>query len=121
MTANEFLAYIDYFHSKQYDAYYTDDIVFHLPTKLLVGKQAVKDWYNHLNQFVEEILYVKKVLSEGDVLMAHIGTDFRCIKDWPDFTAKPLKKGEVYHGEYLILYKIRGGKFCEVSSARLTS
>jgi ketosteroid isomerase-like protein len=120
MTANEFLEYIDYFESGRYDDYYTDDVVFQLPQRKLVGKQAVKDYYNHLNQYLREVMYVKKVLSEGNALVAHLFTDFVCIRDWPEFHIKPMKKGEVYRGEYLILYKLRDGKFCHIRSARLT-
>lgn len=121
MTVNEFLEYIDYFTSQQYDQYYTDDVVFHLPANKLVGKQAVKEWYTNLNRYIQEIIYVKKVLSEGDAVIAHLVTDFRCIQDWPEFHIRPMKKGEVYRGEYLVLYKLRGGRFCRIRAARLDS
>ena len=118
MNANQFLEYIDYFMSQRYDNYYTDDVVFELPGRNLVGKQAVKDWYTNLNQYIREDLHVKKVLSEGDALVAHLATDFCCIRDWPEFHIKPMKKGDVHRGEYLVLYKLREGKFCHVRAAR---
>lgn len=119
MTANEYLEYINYFSNQHYDAYFTDDIVLRLPTMELVGKEAVKAYYAKQNQYIHETIRVRKVLFEGDGLIAHIVSDFYCIQDWSDFTVKPMKKGEMLRIELLILYKIRDGKFCLIRGARL--
>ncbi len=119
MTPNEFLEYIHYFSSKKYDDYYTDDIILQLPTQDLVGKQAVKDFYGKMNQYIEETIRVRKVLSEGDTLIAHVVSDFYCIQDWDEFIVKPMKKGEMHRHELLVLYKIRDGKFCSIRAGRL--
>ena len=120
MTANEFLEYINYFSNQHYDAYYTDDIVLQLPTLELVGKEAVKAYYAKQNQYIHETIRVRKMLCEGDGLVAHIVADFYCIQDWSDFVVKPMKKGEMHRSELLVLYKIRDSKFCLIRGARLT-
>jgi ketosteroid isomerase-like protein len=119
MTANEFLEYIHYFSGQNYDKYYTDDILLQLPTMDLVGKQAVKDFYANMNQYIHETIRVRKMFWEGDGLVAHIVSDFYCIKDWPEFHVKPMKKGEIHRSELLVLYKIRDGKFCRIRAGRL--
>jgi hypothetical protein len=119
MTANEFLEYIHYFSNQNYDKYYTDDIVLQLPTMELLGKEAVKSFYAKQNQYIQETIRIRKVLFEGDALMAHIVSDFYCIQDWPDFVIKPMKQGEMLRAELLVLYKIRDGKFCLIRGARL--
>lgn len=119
MTANEFLEYINYFSSQKYDDYYTEDIILQLPTQDLVGKQAVKDFFSKMNQYIQETIRVRKVLSEGDTLMAHVVSDFYCIRDWDEFIIKPMKKGEMHRQELLVLYEIRDGKFCSIRAGRL--
>ena len=119
MTANEFLEYIHYFSSQKYDDYYTDDIVLQLPTKDLIGKPAVKDFYGQMNRYIHETIRVRKVLAEGDGLIAHIVSDFYCVQDWPEFHVKPMKQGEMHRIELLVLYKIRDSKFCRIRAGRL--
>ncbi len=119
MTPNEYLEYINYFSNQNYDEYYTDDIVLQLPTMEFLGKDAVKTFYAKQNQYIRETIRVRKVLFEGDGLIAHIVSDFYCIQDWPDFVIKPMKQGEMHRAELLVLYKIRDGKFCLIRGARL--
>jgi ketosteroid isomerase-like protein len=119
MTPNEFLQYIHYFNSQRYDDYYTDDIVLQLPTKDLSGKQAVKDYFGTMNRYIQETVRVCRVFSEGDALVAHIVSDFYCIKDWDEFIVKPMKQGEMHRQELLVLYRMRDGKFCSIRAGRL--
>jgi hypothetical protein len=87
---------------------------------VLEGKEAVKAFYTKQNQYIHETIRVRKVLFEGDALIAHIVSDFYCLQDWSDFVVKPMKKGEMHRSELLVLYKIRENKFCLIRGARLT-
>ena len=119
MTVNEFLEYIHYFNSQKYEDYYTEDIVLQLPTRDLVGKKAVQEYFGTMNRYIQETVRVRKVLMDGDALVAHIVSDFYCIQDWSEFIVKPMKQGEMHRHELLVLYKMRDGKFCSIRAGRL--
>ena len=121
MTANEYLEYVDYFNSRLYERYYTDDVRLDLPQKTLLGKHAVRDFYANLNRYVHETIRVRKVLSEGSTLMANIWSDFYCHQDWPEFSVCPVVKGQIVRVELLVIYTLAGdSKFSHIRAGRLT-
>jgi len=120
MNTNEYLEYIDYFNSQQYDNYYTDDIVVQLPAKKLEGKQAVKDFYTEVNRYVHETIRVKKVFMDNNDLVANIWSDFYCHKDWKDFIVCPVTTGQMVRVELVVLYTMQDNKFSHIRAGRLT-
>ena len=120
MTINEYLEYIDYFNSRQYERYYTDDVRVELPKETLMGKHAVRDFYLNVNRYVHETIRVKKVLVEGNTLMANIWSDFYCHQDWPDFIVCPVKNGQIVRVELVVLYTLVGDKFSHIRAGRLS-
>lgn len=119
MLINDYLEYIDYFNSRQYDRYYTDDVVVELPSARLEGKPAVKEFYGRMNQHVHETVRVSHAFSDEGTLLAHVWSDFYCHRDWPDFIVRPVVKGDLLRVELLVLYTIREGRFCRIRAARL--
>jgi len=117
VTVNEFLEYIHYFSSQMTTIPMT--LFFQLPTGGLVGKKAVKEHFAEMNRYIHETIRVRKILSEGDSLVAHIVSDFYYVEDWDEFSVKPMKKGEIHRIELLVLSKIRDGKFCSIRAGRL--
>jgi len=120
MTANEYLAYIDYFNSGQYDRYYTEDVVVQLPSKRLEGKQAVRDFYAEVNRYVHETIRVKKVLMDETAVIANIWSDFYCHHDWPEFIVCPVTKGQIVRIELVVLYDLADGLFSHIRAGRLS-
>ena len=120
MTVNDYLAYVDYFNSRRYDDYYTDDVVVELPSRRLQGKQAVREFYDNMNNYVHETIRVKKVLMDEDTLVANIWSDFYCHRDWDEFPLRPVRKGELVRVELVVLYTLRDGKFSHIRAGRLS-
>jgi len=120
MTVNDYLAYVDYFNSRRYDDYYTDDVVVELPSRRLEGKQAVREFYENMNHYVHETIRVKKVLIDEDTLIANIWSDFYCLRDWDEFPLRPVRAGELVRVELVVLYTFRDGKFSHIRAGRLS-
>ena len=119
MTINEFLEYIDDFNGRQYDRYYTDDVVVQLPSVQLRGRQNVKDFYIRMGEFIHETVRVRKVLIEGDAIIANLWSDFYCVQDTSDYLERTLAKGDLVREELLVLYTLEGTKFSQIRAARL--
>ena len=121
MELSEYLEYIDYFNSRQYDKYYTDDVVVELPSLTLEGKAAVKAFYRHMGNYVHETVRVKKLITSENALEAHIWSDFYCIKDWDEFPLRPVRRGDMIRVELVVYYKLRDGLFSHIRGARASS
>ena len=120
MELSEYLEYIDYFNSRKYDKYYTDDIVVELPSLTLTGQAAVKEFYEHMGNYVHETIRVKKVIFGETTLEAHIWSDFYCVQDWEEFPIRPVRKGDMIRVELIVYYTLRDGKFSHIHGARVT-
>ena len=118
MTINDYLEYIDYFNSRQYDRYYTDDIVVQLPTTQLRGRQNVKDFYLKMGEFIHETVRVRKAFIDGDTIGANIWSDFYCVQDTSDYLERTMTKGEMFRAELFVLYTMEGPKFSHIRAAR---
>jgi hypothetical protein len=118
MTINDYLAYADYFSQQKYDDYYTEDVVVELPSQTLRGKQELKVFYEHLRPYIHETLRVKKVLIDGDTIAAQVYSDFYCLQDYPDFSIRPMKKGDLIRAEMFVFYTLRNGKFSHIKACR---
>ena len=117
-TANDFLAYIDYFCSQRWDAYYTDDVVVELRTVTLRGKAEVKAFYEAMAPLVHETIRVRRVAIDADRVVADIWSDFYCLQDWADFPVKPMVKGEMLRIPLQVTYRMRDGLFAHIKGER---
>ena len=121
MELSDYLEYIDYFNSRKYDNYYTEDVVVELPSLTLEGKAAVREFYQHMGNYVHETIRVKKLIAGESSLEAHVWSDFYCIRDWDDFPLRPVRKGDMIRVELVVYYTLRDGKFCHIRGVRAAS
>lgn len=119
MTANQFLAYIDYFNSRRYDAYYADDIVVQLPTQQLRGKDEVKAFYGEMARCIHETVRVRKLFIDDDAICANIWSDFYCVADTDRYLSRAMKQGELLRLELVVLYTIHDGRFSHIRAGRM--
>ena len=130
MTREEFEVYISHFNNKRYDElvkYFTDDIkvkyfvnmVVGVPRgKVLEGPDAFVANYKHLHETVEEKLELGKYLTDGEHIYCDLWTEFHFKEDTPDFSAGPMKKGDVFVCTNMILYYLdENEKFKEIHIA----
>jgi hypothetical protein len=95
MNKQQFLAYIDHFNNKRYDAvvgYCAYDVTVEYFTKLsapqkfpktLHGRQAFMDSYKSLHKHVREVLELGDFMADQDLVFAELYNEFHCFKDYP--------------------------------------
>jgi len=122
MIREDFERYISAFNANDFEgfsSFYADDVDFQLgDRKHIVGRQAVADFYRGIKAHFEEKLTILDLVLGEDGACLRVHTRFETIEDWPDFDMWPTKKGDVREIESIILYKIAGGKFTHIKSAR---
>ena len=122
MTEADYADYIACFNANDFDGfgrYYCDDVVFNLGEKRqIIGRSAILDFYRDVKSKVRETLNILAVAAGPDTLACHVRTEFFGLKDWPDFIAGPLMKGQSLNIESLGFYYLREGKFAQILGAR---
>jgi len=99
--------------------FYDENVILHLGSRVLNGRQAIIDFYTEVFERIRETLTIKSVILDESGLAAEIATEFYCLKDWPEFIAGPIRAGETIRIESFIHYHIGpNGKFTEIWSAR---
>ena len=130
MTKDDFLVYMSHFNSKNYDdlvTYFTDDVKVQYFTDMkrgaprgnvLNGPAAFVESYKHLHDTVDEKLELGKFVCDDDNLYVELWTEFWFKEDTPDFSAGPMKKGDVFVCTNFVLYYFdENGKFKEIHIA----
>jgi hypothetical protein len=121
MDKRDFRHYIDCFNRNDFDGfsrYYTDDVVLELPSKELRGREAIVEFYRVVKARIRETLQINQVIADSEGLAAEVATEFYALVDWPDFIVGPIKQGEAIRIVSFVHYRIRGGKFAHIKSAR---
>lgn len=121
MNREIFERYIALFNARaleQLRPYYTDDVRLDLPTYTLNGPDAIIDFYAKAAEFREEYLETRFLMLGEDKIAVELYTEFRCVKDFPNFSALPLKAGDIYTMNNFVFYDIEGGKFKIIRVAR---
>lgn len=123
MSEARFRAYIDAFNrheSAAYGDYYTDDVVLTIAGKTeLRGRQAIIDFYANVTSETTRIIQVNKVITAANHLAAELQSEFLALKDVPNFTAGPMKKGGRIFINTFAFYNLRDGRFARIRSAVL--
>ena len=130
MTREEFAVYIDHFNNKRYDElvkYFSNDIRVQYFTdmkigapqgKVLEGPNAFAASYKELHKTVVEKLELGKYLCDGKNIYCDLWTEFHFTDDAPDFSAGPMKKGDVFVCTNFVLYFLdENEKFKEIRIA----
>jgi len=114
-------AYIAAFNRRDlagFTKFYAPDVRFILGGRQeLVGRQAIIDWYEHAWMRLEEHCTIRRIILDGTGIAAELETSFRAIADWPDFTAGPLRVGDVLRRIGFIHYDIGAEGFTRVATA----
>ncbi|MDR1571737.1 MAG: nuclear transport factor 2 family protein [Clostridiales Family XIII bacterium] len=129
MKREEFQEYIDCFNRRDYDAavrYFAEDVELQYFTRFAnepqeyrtrYGPAGFREHYAALHGKIDEQLEVKTYLSDGRNIFVSIYTEFRALMD-ADFTAGPMKKGEIFACTNFIVYDLDGqGKFKRIRVA----
>jgi hypothetical protein len=119
MNRDQYLEYVEHFNNKRYDAvtsYFAPDITVeyftnwsdpHAPARTLHGRQEFIDSYRSLHEYVREVLELGDFLVTGRLMAVELYTEFHCFKDYPAFSARPLKKGDVVVMTNWVIYNLR--------------
>lgn len=122
MTQDDYADYIARFNANDFEGfgrYYCDDVEFRLgDKKLIIGRDAILDFYRDVKSKVRETLDILAVAAGADTLAVHVRTEFFGLADWPDFIAGPLMKGDTLNIESLGFYYLRDGRFARILGAR---
>jgi len=123
------LQYIDHFNNKRYDevmAFYDPDVVIEYPTMLAApndppvtrrGREGFLEQYVELHKHCREALEVLTVIQEGNMIAAEMYTEFHFFKDYPNFSGRTMKAGDVYITTNWCIYTVENEKFKRIRVA----
>jgi hypothetical protein len=129
MDKQKFLQYIDHFNHKRYEEvmnYYDPDVSIEYPTSLSnplappitrKGRAGFLEQYQVLHQSCREALEVGALLMDGQMIVAEMYTEFHFFKDYPNFTSRPMKAGDVYITTNWCIYNLENDKFKRIRVA----
>ncbi len=129
MDKQRFLKYIDHFNHKRYEEvmeYYDPDVVIEYPTMLAnpkappvtrKGRAGFLQQYVALHQNCREALEVGDFLIAGNMMAAEMYTEFHFLKDYPDFSGRSMKAGDIYITTNWCIYNLENDKFKHIRVA----
>ncbi len=123
MRRDEFQAYIDAFCRGDFAGftrYYADDVRLSLAggQVALRGRDAIAAFYRDVFKRIRESLEVVYFVADGEHVAVEIKTEFTALEDAPDFTVRPLRKGETARIVSFVHYRVRGGLFTDIRACR---
>ena len=121
MTREQFEKYITLFNNNDpaFISFYHDDVTLELGTTIIRKPQGIADFYNNVKKYISESLQITQFISDLNGIAVELPSEFVCIRDWPDsFWGRPIRKGEVLRIISFVLYRLEGGKFKHIKSAR---
>jgi SnoaL-like domain len=129
MDKQQLLQYIDHFNHKRYEevmSFYDPEVVIEYPTMLATpeappvtrrGRAGFLEQYVALHQHCREALEVQTVLQDGNMMAAEMYTEFHFFKDYPNFSGRSMKAGDVYITTNWCIYTVENEKFKHVRVA----
>jgi hypothetical protein len=129
MEKAKFLAYIDHFNNKRYDQvmeYYDPDVTIEYPTMLAApndppvtrkGRAGFLEQYVELHKHCREALEILSVIQEGNMIAAEVYTEFHFFNDYPNFSGRTMKSGDVYITTNWCIYQLENDKFKRIRVA----
>jgi hypothetical protein len=107
MTREEFEAYVDDFNNKRYDkvtGHFAPDITVEYftnfkdpttPARTLHGPKEFAASYMALHAKVKETMELGFFMTQGDMMLVELWTEFHCLEDYENLSFGPGKKGDV--------------------------
>jgi hypothetical protein len=129
MDKQKLLQYIDHFNHKRYEevmAFYDPDVVIEYPTMLANpqaqpitrrGRAGFLEQYLVLHQHCREALEVQSVLQDGNMMAAEMYTEFHFFNDYPNFSGRSMKAGDIYITTNWCIYTVENEKFKHIRVA----
>jgi hypothetical protein len=127
MTRETFEIYIGHFNNRRYDElsrYLADDVRVRYVAPFLLGarpgivrngKAELRKAYAHLHATVRAALKLGHFICDGKNLYAELWTEYHALADTPDFSAGPLKKGDVFVATNFLLHRLnQDGAFDDI-------
>jgi hypothetical protein len=125
----KFLQYIDHFNHKRYEQvmeFYDPNVVIEYPTMLAnpkappvtrKGRAGFLEQYVVLHQSCREALEVGAFLLDGNMMAAEMYTEFHFLKDYPNFSGRDMKAGDIHITTNWCIYQIENDKFKRIRVA----
>jgi SnoaL-like domain len=129
MDKQHLLQYIDHFNHKRYEevmSFYDPDVVIEYPTMLAApqsppvtrrGRAGFLEQYVVLHQSCREALEVQTVLQDGNLMAAEMYTEFHFFRDYPNFSGRSMKAGDIYITTNWCIYTVENEKFKHIRVA----
>lgn len=118
MDEATFMSYIRRFNEEDdtaFDDYLHPDM--HMKNGMLeyTGVDGMKDHYlGKIWGRYRETLVVKRFVSAGDTLAIQMYTHFEALYDLAESLFGPVRKGETFEFDGLIMYQLEGGRFRDI-------
>jgi SnoaL-like domain len=129
MDKQSFLRYVDHFNHKRYEdvmSYYDPDVSIEYPTMLSnpqatpvtrKGRAGFLEQYVALHQSCREALEAGDLLFDGNRIAAEMYTEFHFFKDYPNFSGRAMKAGDIYITTNWCIYTLENDKFKRIRVA----
>ncbi len=106
MNREQFLVYIGHFNNKRYDSLvsyfdpnitveYYDDATYDVPARTLYGREGFVANYKALHEHTKEALELGFFVTQDDLMLVELYTEFYTFKDPPPGFRGSFKKGDV--------------------------
>ncbi len=110
MQEARFREYIDRFNNEDdtaFDDYLAPDMHMKNGTLEYTGVQGMKDHYNlRIWGRFREILTVPRFVTDGPTIAIRMNTHFTALADHPDSLFGPVRRGETFEFNGLIMYEL---------------
>ncbi|MXO66592.1 nuclear transport factor 2 family protein [Altericroceibacterium endophyticum] len=118
---DHFRAYMAAFNASDWAAlsdFYAPDIRLTIGNGTeLIGRQAIIDFYTGVKSQTRRTIKVLNCFSDGPLLAAELESEFLALENIPDFTSRPLNKGDRYYINSVALYEARAGQYIRIRAA----
>jgi hypothetical protein len=117
-----YMAYIAAFNDAAFDTFplfYHPEVTLELPNgKEITGRDKVVDFYKPMFETIKETFEVKRLIADDEGICAGLLATFAALKDAPEFTVKPLKKGESVTVDLIVMYELKDGLIYTIRGTR---
>jgi methylmalonyl-CoA/ethylmalonyl-CoA epimerase len=103
--------------SSAFEEYLADDVLVVNGTLQYRGVQGMKDHYAGIWRTFSETLNVHRFVAGSDTLAVQLLTRFEARHDDPASLFGPVRTGDVFEFDGVVLYRIENGKFTEIRVA----
>ena len=122
MNFKEYSEYVRRFNNEDpgaFDAYLATDVTVQNGHLTYSGVQGMKDHYARIWRSMKETLDVRRFVSDGETMAVELHTRFDVRKDDADSPFGPIRKGEGFDYDGVIMYRLSNGKIQDIKVAYL--